>query len=206
VPARPHPEALNLYLEAAPSGVRAIVMSTSRERLAENALTLSLGTRGWPFPDAIHRGRHGYHYRELSIPGAHGDVRDYSLVLSRPGRAPAASAGSGPVSLQWEEGRFDDGWVAERFRIRNGGTQQARVNLRLWNPTPRARELALEGGTPVLRESIPGGARIERSVTLPAGASMTGRVSPAYVPKAAGQGPDERRLGLRVDAEASAGS
>jgi hypothetical protein len=87
MPDRPHPAAVNLFIESEPGNqtTRALVMSTSRERLMENALTLSRGTRSWPFPDDAWRGVHGYFFRELVIQGDIADVAEYRLTLSNRG-------------------------------------------------------------------------------------------------------------------------
>ena len=87
MPDRPHPAAVNLFIESEPGNrtTRALVMSTSRERLVENALTLSRGTRSWPFPDDVWRGVHGYFFRELVIQGDIADVAEYRLTLSNRG-------------------------------------------------------------------------------------------------------------------------
>ena len=83
---RSHPAALNVFIEVTPSTgtTRAIVMSVTRERLAEHAIWLSDGARSWPFPGEVRRGRHAYYFRELVVRGGAPRVRDYRLTLGLP--------------------------------------------------------------------------------------------------------------------------
>ena len=81
-PLRPHPEALNLFIETSPGTTRALVISTDRERLAQSPLALMQGAQSWPFPADTRRGRHGYYYRELALPGARDESGDYRLATT----------------------------------------------------------------------------------------------------------------------------
>jgi hypothetical protein len=213
LPDHPHPAALNLYLDSAPAGparrVRALVMSTSRERLADNALLLSAGAQSWPIPADVQRGRHGYHYRELVVEAPTAPLHDFRLTLAAPGAvaavpAPAALAPPGPAKLEWTAGRFDDGWVADRFALRNAGGVRARVQIELWNATPRPRSYSLEGAGAPVRGKLGVDERKIESVELDPGQSLAGTVTPPYVPSQAGRGADERKLGLVVKAEMAA--
>jgi hypothetical protein len=208
VPDHPHPAALNLYLDSTTAGpvrrVRALVMSTSPARLADHALLLAAGAQSWPMPADLRRGRHGYFYRELVVE-APAALHDFRLTLAPPGAAatlpPPPLAAAGPARLEWVAGRFDDGWVGERFHLRNAGGREARVRMTLWNPTAQRRTIQWQGSAAPAPESLAPQARVERVVALAAGASLEGRVAPVFVPRALGLGPDERTLGLHVDAE-----
>ncbi|WP_171164660.1 hypothetical protein [Usitatibacter palustris] len=86
---RSHPAALSHFIDvtsmAGQRQVRAVAMSTSRERLTEGTLSLARGPQAWPFPSAVERGKHGYYYRQVVVPVASTDVREFSLVIAPPG-------------------------------------------------------------------------------------------------------------------------
>ncbi len=211
-PGKSHPASLSLFVDSSLAGgrerIRAIVMSTSRETLTQSALRLARGTQLWLFADPVKRGRHGYFYREVVIPVSSAGVRDFSLVVSPPAAVlPQASPGgdsSTGAAVEWTRGRFDDGWVADKFEFRAARGDQARLRLTLFNASGKARTYVIEGAGPDIRGALQGGTRAAHTVELAPGGSIRGSVSPAFVPRDEGLGLDDRSLGLRVEVDAAA--
>jgi hypothetical protein len=88
-PERLHPRSLALFVDSTVDGtgprVRAVVMSTQRDLVADRDLALLHGGERVAFPPATTLGRHGYFLREVTLrPAAPANVREYALVIGGP--------------------------------------------------------------------------------------------------------------------------
>lgn len=127
-------------------------------------------------------------YLELNFPLTH-------FRPIAPSETPAAAA------LIQRTGFYGDGWTAPRVVFEVQGRTSGIVRMNLWNPTPLVRTVKLISSSENKEILLQPSERVQIDVRTAPADFVKLKVSPEFIPKAAGTGDDSRSLGVYLTLE-----
>ena len=130
----------------------------------------------------------------------------YLFSSASPGKRSTAEQQARTVSsiketvptIEWLKGHYSDGWTAEKFEFTIHNQQAATVAVAISNPTPLKRKYQIRSSIDTIQGEIGSDSKLTFSLKIAVQDVIHGDVSPVFIPRQHGAGPDDRTLGINL--------